>query len=218
MTVGLDGAAVEDVVGSGRPDPPNQPRPAPRREQPRAASPRRDLRREQDHRRRIRRPRRRHRSHHRIAPPDPTPREHHSVNTSTKAPPRTPGRGLRHHRSTAPTVTPTSSSSVALNNLHHLAVLATSRLCQGCSHPFRHHPDRTRPQLHPTATTARRCRSSTSTQTTEPHGAVISITLTTHRESPSMVLTDVQKRVSAAPVSSQVLPDWVIGTLIRDGP
>jgi len=29
------------------------------------------------------------------------------------------------------------------------------------------------PQLHPTATTARRCRSSTSTRTTEPHGAVI---------------------------------------------
>lgn len=33
------------------------------------------------------------------------------------------------------------SSSSRLPDPHHLAVLATSRRCQGCSHPPRRHPD-----------------------------------------------------------------------------
>ena len=98
-----------------RPDPPDQPRTAPRGEQPRPASPRRHLRGEQDHRRRVRRPRRRRRSHRRITH-DRRHAEQHTANTTTKAPPRTTGRGLRHHRTSAPAMTPTSSSSVALNS------------------------------------------------------------------------------------------------------
>jgi hypothetical protein len=43
--------------------------------------------------------------------------EQHTANTTTKAPPRTTGRGLRHHRTSAPAMTPTSSTSVALNNI-----------------------------------------------------------------------------------------------------
>ncbi|MDZ4249442.1 MAG: hypothetical protein U0990_05055, partial [Candidatus Nanopelagicales bacterium] len=41
--------------------------------------------------------------------------DHRTVSLTIKAPPRTPGRGLRHTASTAPTMTPTSSSSVAAN-------------------------------------------------------------------------------------------------------
>jgi hypothetical protein len=43
--------------------------------------------------------------------------EQHTANTTTKAPPRTTGRGLRHHRTSAPAMTPKSSTGVALNNI-----------------------------------------------------------------------------------------------------
>ena len=54
------------------------------------------------------------------SPPNNQPRhgEHQTANTTTKTPPRTSGRGLRHHRTSAPEMTPTSSSSLAVNTGH----------------------------------------------------------------------------------------------------
>jgi hypothetical protein len=53
----------------------------------------------------------------------------------------------------------------------HLAVLATSRLCQGCSHPPRHHPDQAALNSTPSLRRGRRRRSPTSARITAPHGA-----------------------------------------------
>src|SRR5450759_3028804 len=81
----LAGRADHVLRRRRRADPPDQPRPAPRGQQHRPASPRRHLRREQDHRRRVRRPRRRRRSHRRLA------RDHDAtLNISTPARPRRP--------------------------------------------------------------------------------------------------------------------------------
>lgn len=53
----------------------------------------------------------------------------------------------------------------------HLAVLATSRLCQGCSRPPRHHPDQAALSSTPSLRRGKRRRSPTSTRITAPHGA-----------------------------------------------
>ena len=96
-----------------RPDPPDQPRTATRGEQPRPASPRRDLRRQQNNRRRIRRPRRRRRSHHRMNPPSPPRRP--SRHTTTRPRPEPRDGACCTSTTSASSMTPTSSYSAAGN-------------------------------------------------------------------------------------------------------